>query len=161
MEKADAEREPVHTRENCGPCRLFDPPWSAPMKGPPSGQPTPFELLHGLGEIARATELKAIQARTMRDELPEGSRAWAHADGWRLKFAAEQRHTEAARRRWRSYIDAHPELANVDISTPCRHQVGKGQFPKCWDGATGLYVREAGADDDDEQPLRLVAGDSR
>lgn len=148
MEKTDEEKEPVHTRENCAPCRIFDPPWSPPAKGPPAGQPTPFELLNGLFEVLRETGLREARARTMRDEFPRGSRASLHADGWRVKFASERRHFEAERRKWRSYIEAHPELGNAPITARCRHQRTANELPSCWDGEAGVYTREVGDDDD-------------
>jgi hypothetical protein len=78
-----------------------------------------------------------------------------HADGWRSKFASERRHFEGERRKWRSYIEAHPELSHLPITTLCRHQRGK-TLPSCWDGEAGIYTREVG--DDDEVELTLVSG---
>lgn len=140
--------EPAHTREVCLPCRTFDPPWrSGGIRDTPEVKQTPFQLLEGLAEIVRQLAAWEGAAFAMRGEFPVQSRSWLHAEGFRQKFHAEKTAFEHQRRKWRSYIDAHPHLAGKPISTPCQHATRN--LPTCWDGAAGMYVREVGDDTDD------------
>jgi hypothetical protein len=147
--------EKKHSRETCGPCRRFDPPWSFGKVTSPGVAPTPSELEAGMLRLSDQLAQREEEASALKTEWPPGSMEFRHADEWRLKFRDERRLTDADGRKWRSYIEAHPELAHLPITTLCRHQVDAHQFPACWDGEAGLYVREVGDDDDMDGTLAL------
>lgn len=130
-------------RAQCRPCRVLQPKWAPSDQKDPPPAPTPFRLLDGLAEEIQRCAQRAGAAQGEVDQCGPGSQEHDHARGFLQQALSEQRHWEAQRRKWRSWIDAHPELAQAPISTRCKHPREIGGLPTCYDGETGLYVADA------------------
>jgi hypothetical protein len=55
---------------------------------------------------------------------------------------SEVRHFDGERRKWRSWVDVHPDLASLPITARCAHLVDRG-YPSCWDPDTMTYRGES------------------
>lgn len=137
---------------DCEACKSFDRPAPVrPWRGDPPKPPTVRECVDGMFENVRAAAQAVAKSVDIEDANGPGSLAGQHAAAYRRRFKAEQRQAEAEKKRWQSFLDAHPELADESIHVRCQHGKQPGH-PTCYDGHTQTFSREVGWDDGDEAP---------
>ena len=133
-------------RAECRPCRDLAKKWAPVQKHVTVAPPKPFELVAGLGEEIHQAHSRANAARDALSGEDPTSVAAAHARGFLEQAQSEERAFAESKRKWVSWIDAHPDLAQKPITARCKHPIDRG-FPSCWDGEEGIYRRDEGDDD--------------